>query len=152
MVSCPTNTKNLEWYLLLMYFVLGSWFQHGCCKAYWEECKNLLTDVQYVSLHYIFCCLLEFSINVKTSAVSIFSETILNHLSKPSLLMNSAKKKKCLKSEVAIASLLSQIQRTKQLFITSKNNNKITGNLLRVSLGLSVTSCNLHKKGRILWF
>ena len=91
-VSCPTNAKNIEWYILLTYFVLGSWFQHGCCKAYWEECKNLLTDVQYVSLHCIFCCLLEFPLNVKTSAVSIAKLFLINSRNLPCWWIRQRKK------------------------------------------------------------
>ena len=53
-----------------------------------------------------------------------------------------------LKSEVAIASLLCQTKQAKKKLLEVKTITKSLGN----GIAESVKSCNLHKKGRILWF
>ena len=53
-----------------------------------------------------------------------------------------------LKSEVAIASLFRQIQQPDVFLLEEKTITKSTGN----GIAESFKFCNLHKKGRILWF
>ena len=53
-----------------------------------------------------------------------------------------------LKSEVAIASLLCQTKQPIIVLLEVKTITKSPGN----GIAESVKSCNLHQKGRILWF
>ena len=62
--------------------------------------------------------------------------------------MHVIKAKFLLKSEVAITSLLRQIQQTKIFLLEVKTITKSPGN----GIAESVKSRNLHKKGTILWF
>ena len=53
-----------------------------------------------------------------------------------------------IKSEVAIASPFRQIQQPNIFLLEVKTITKLPGN----GIAESVKSCNLHQKGRILWF
>ena len=56
--------------------------------------------------------------------------------------------KPLLKSEVAIASLFSQIQQPDIILLDVKTIIKLPGN----GIAESVKFCNLHQKDKILWF